>query len=103
MAKTVVRFSLRVPMRSLGSRESDALDNLLRNIGAAEGVLKTDLHWTCLPQRPTDNLVGYLDLTVEIEAALKKHLQKLYEKLSREVSRDPVHLMGRTCSLNDMF
>jgi hypothetical protein len=104
MRKTVVTFSLRVPVLAPGSTVSAALDELVRTWQSLKGVIAVHTQWKALPRPDTDPpLRACVDAVVEIGAAISKELQRLYTTLTREANKEPERLASRTCNLIDLF
>jgi hypothetical protein len=101
--QTVVTFSLRVPVAAPMTEESASLDRLLEVWRSMKGVAAVRVEWNCLPSAVSHPLIAYVEASVDIEGGSHKDLRKLYERLSREASKEYGRLASRTCSLTDMF
>jgi hypothetical protein len=102
MRRTCVTFSLRLPVLAPNTRESVALDQLVEAWRAMKGVIDVRIEWKYLPNSDT-SLIAHLDAFVDINATGSKELQKLYNRLSREASKEPGRLASRTCNLTELF
>jgi len=77
---------------------------LLEKWKGTKGITRLHVDWKSVPKSGGKvPLKSYVDLAVEIEAADSKGLQRLYAKLTRELSKEPFCLSSRSCTLNDMF
>lgn len=102
--KTIVTFSLRLPVVASEAEPTIQLDELVKAWRATKGVVAVEIEWksrrTAAPRRPS---TAYADAKVEIESATHKGLQKLYGKLSGEANKEPGRLSSRSCNLIEMF
>jgi len=104
MRKTTVTFSLRVPVVATEADSSPQLKDLLKAWRVIKGVIDVEIEWksrrTAALTRPT---TAYLVARVRIEGDSGKQLQRLYNKLTREASKEEGRLASRECILNEMF
>ena len=103
MRRTVVIFSLRVPVISPKTAASTVLDQLVEGWRAIKGVKEVRIDWKALPNSGSTDLTACVEAAVELEAETSKGLQRLYNKLTRAASKEPGRLASRTCTLNDLF